>query len=95
MYESMTDHDEDFHAHILFLVCVCLYLDMYNVVGIENGIQINLYIHGVLLFITGTQHFNIDVLGSNLQSVATLTTGYVHSMTVLLMHILSLEFVSL
>jgi hypothetical protein len=68
---------------------------MYNVVGIENGIQINLYGHGVLLFITGTQHFNIDVLGSNLQSVANLTTGYVHSMTVLLMHVLSLEFVSL
>jgi len=47
------------------------------------------------LFITGTQHFNIDVQGSSLQSVATLTTGYVHSMTVLLMHILSLEFVPL
>lgn len=91
----MMDHDEDFHTHILFLVCVCLYLDMYNVVGIENGIQINLYRYRVLLFITGTQHFNIDVQGSSLQSVATLTTGYVHSMTVLLMHILSLKFVPL
>jgi hypothetical protein len=91
----MMDHDEDFHTHILFLVCACLYLDMYNVVGIENGIQINLYRYRVLLFITGTQHFNIDVQGSSLQSVATLTTGYVHSMTVLLMHILSLKFVPL
>jgi hypothetical protein len=68
---------------------------MYNVVGIENGIQINLYRHGVLLFITGTQYFSIGVQGSNLQSVATLTTGYVQSMTVMLMHILLLEFVSL
>jgi hypothetical protein len=65
------------------------------VVGIENGIQINLYRHGVLSFITGTQHFSIGVQGSNLQSVATSTTGYVNSMTVLLMHILLLEFVSL
>jgi len=89
------DHDEDFHGNMLFLVCVCLYLDMYTVVGIENGIQNNLYRYRVLLFITGTQHFNIDVLGSNLQSVATLTTGYVHSMTVLLMQILLLEFVLL
>ena len=64
-------------------------------VGIENGIQINLYRHGVLLFITGTQHFNIDAQGSNLQSVAALTTGCVHSMTVLLMHILLLEYVLL
>jgi len=91
----MMDHNEEFHTHILFLVCVCLYLNMYNVVGIENGIKINLYRYGVLLFITGTQHLNIDAQGSNLQSVATLTTGYVHSMTVLLMHILSLEFVPL
>jgi hypothetical protein len=62
----MMDHDEDFHTHILFLVCVCLYLDIYNVIGIENGIQINLYRYRVLLFITGTQHFNTDVKGSNL-----------------------------
>jgi hypothetical protein len=38
LYESMTGYDEDFHAQILFLVCVCLYLDMYNVIGSENGI---------------------------------------------------------
>jgi hypothetical protein len=68
---------------------------MDNVVDIDNGIQINLYRHRVPVFITGTQQFNTDVQGSNMQSVATLTTGYVHSMTVLLMHILSLEFLSL
>jgi hypothetical protein len=57
----MTDHDEVFRAYMLFLVCACLYLDTFNVVGIVNGIQINLYRHGVLLFITGTQQFKMEV----------------------------------
>jgi hypothetical protein len=62
----MTDNDEDFRAYTLFLVSACLYIDMDSVVDIDNGIQINLYRHEVLVFITGTQQFNTNVQGSNI-----------------------------
>jgi hypothetical protein len=67
----MTDNDKDFRAYTLFLVSACLYLDMDSMIDIDNGIQFNLYRHGVLVFKTGTQQFTTNVQGSNMQSTGT------------------------